>query len=302
MRRQLRVAIAVLYAPFHRCVRLARGCATDSGWLTPAEKLLLRRLLLVFLLCAAPALARKQETGFLDRQIQTGGKSYRYQIYVSAEWNKKTKWPVILFLHGAGERGDDGHFSTVIGLGNAIRRYRKPFPAVAVFPQCPEGHAWTEPQMGDLAIAALDATIREFHGDAQRIYLTGLSMGGYGTWSLATRFPGKFAALAAVCPGVKPLAAFPEIVPPSNAADPYADIAAKIGKTPVWIFHGSADALISAEESRRMQDALKAAGGNVRYTEYEGVGHNAWDKAYAEPEFFSWLFAQKLTTEKRSRP
>jgi predicted peptidase len=257
-------------------------------------------LLIVILLFSAPALARKQETGFLDRQIQAGGKTYRYQIYVPAEWNKLTKWPVILFLHGAGERGDDGLFPTAIGLGNAIRRFRKPFPAVAVFPQCLAGRSWTQPEVGELALAALDVTIKEFSGDPQRVYLTGLSMGGYGTWSLASRHPGKFAALAPVCPGVRPIPSLPEIVPINNAADPYSEIAEKIGKTPVWIFHGAADTTVLPDDSRRMAEAIKATGGNVRYTEYEGVGHNAWDKAYAEPEFFTWLFAQRLNPEKRS--
>jgi predicted peptidase len=265
------------------------------------KRLILRLSLLVFL-CAAPAVARQPATGFLDRNIQFHGAQYRYQIFVPSEWNSKTKWPVILFLHGAGERGDDGLFSTAIGLANAIRRYRKPFPAVAVFPQCREGRSWTEPEMGELAIAALEATIKEFDGDAEQIYLTGLSMGGFGTWSLASRFLGKFAAIAPICPGVKALAAYPDIAPVSTAADPYAEVAAKIGKTPVWIFHGGADPAVPVEESRRMNEALKAAGGNVRYTEYEGVGHSAWDKAYAEPEFFPWLFAQKLHLEKRSRP
>ncbi len=257
---------------------------------------MLRRLLLVILLCASPALAR-QETGFLDRQIQVGGKTYRFQVFVPAEWNKQTKWPVILFLHGAGERGDDGRFSTVIGLANAIRRFGKAFPALAVFPQCPAMRSWTEPEMEALALATLEATIKSFDGDRQRIYLTGLSMGGYGTWALASNYPGRFAAIAPVCPGVKPLANFPDIMPVSTADNPYPDIAKKIGKTPVWIFHGAADPLISVEESRHMAEALKAKGGSVRYTEYEGVGHNAWDKAYAEPEFFKWLFAQKLNSE-----
>jgi predicted peptidase len=205
---------------------------------------------------------------------------------------------VILSLHGAGERGDDGRFSTAIGLANAIRRFKKPFPALAVFPQCPAGRSWTQPEMQALAMAALEITIKSFQGDRQRIYLTGLSMGGYGTWALASQHPGKFAALAPVCPGVKALAAYPEIGAISDAPDPYAAIAAKIGKTPVWIFHGTNDTTISVDESRRMSAAIKSNGGSVRYTEYEGVGHNAWDKAYAEPEFFTWLFAQKLNSEK----
>ena len=140
-------------------------------------------------LLAAPAKARKTETGFLDRTINVAGTEYKYQVFVPENWTKKQKWPVILFLHGAGERGDDGLIQTEVGIGTAVRRYRDRFPAVIVMPQCRKNVWWAGPEMGDMAMAALAASQKEFHGDPARTYLTGLSMGGYGTWYLAGKYP-----------------------------------------------------------------------------------------------------------------
>jgi predicted peptidase len=152
------------------------------------------------------------------------------------------------------------------------------------------------------AMQALEQTIKELNGDRTRTYLTGLSMGGYGSWFLAANNAAKFAAVAVVCGGVRPP---PGInVPRPNdgftgAADPYAAVASKVGKTPVWVFHGGADPVVPVSESRRMVEAIKAAGGSVRYNEYEGVGHNSWDQAYGEKEFFTWMLTHKLKSAKR---
>ena len=258
-----------------------------------------RRLVILVLcgavLCAATASSPTRETGFLDRTVTVSATTYRYQVYVPVEWNKKTKSPVVLFLHGAGERGDNGLFQTELGVGRAIRRQTNLTPSLVVFPQCHKDAWWTDPQMEAMALKALEQTIKEFHGDPRRVYLTGLSMGGYGTWSFAARHPGRFAALALVCGGIRTPSTIP-LPPVSTAADPYADTAQRVGKTPVWVFHGSADPVIPVTESRKMVEALKAAGGNVRYTEYEGAGHNVWEKAYAEPELFPWLLSQTIIT------
>lgn len=150
--------------------------------------------------------------------------------------------------------------------------------------------------MEKLALTALDQSLKEFHGDPHRVYLTGLSMGGYGTWYIASRNPGRFAALAPVCGGIRA----PKTVPlpaASSASESYADVAKKIGATPVWIFHGAADDVINVNESRRMADAMKATGAEVHYTEYPGVGHNSWDKAYAEPDLIPWLLSKTLVKQ-----
>ncbi|HET9531382.1 MAG TPA: prolyl oligopeptidase family serine peptidase [Blastocatellia bacterium] len=252
--------------------------------------------LLIAVTFAMPAYGRQKETGFLNRTVKVGADSYRYQVYVPSGWTSRKKWPVILFLHGAGERGDDGLLQTEVGVGTAIRRQADRVEAVVVFPQCSKNRWWPEPDMQKVALAALDRAVREFNGDTNRVYLTGLSMGGYGTWAIARSNPGRFAAFAVICGGVnlprRP--GIPENVGVSSASDPYRDVAEKVGKTPVWVFHGAADTVVPVSESRKMVEALKAAGGDVRYSEYEGVGHNSWDRAYAESEFFKWLLAHRL--------
>lgn len=243
----------------------------------------------LLLLAASLAFAAPRESGFLNRRIVVGGETYRYQVYVPAEWSKAQKWPLVLFLHGAGERGDDGLAQTQVGIGGAIRFHADRFPAIVVMPQCRKGVWWTDPKMEAQVLAILARSLKEFKADPARVFLTGLSMGGYGTLALGAKHAGKFAALAAICGGV---------VRPREAAqgDPYGDAAKKIGKTPVWLFHGDADSVVPVTESRKMNEALKSAGGDVRYTEYPGVNHNSWDKAYGQADFVKWLLSQRLAT------
>jgi predicted peptidase len=249
-------------------------------------------------LLAAPARARIPETGFLDRTVTLGGTKYKYQVFVPDNWTPSKKWPVILFLHGVGERGDDGLAQTDIGLGSAIRMNRSRFPAIVVMPQCRKNVWWFDPPMDDLAMAALAQAEKEFQGDPRRVYLTGLSMGGYGAWHLAAKYPGKFAALAPVCGGI--LRPEEARVHPPQEKKPYTDAAKKIGgNTPVWIFHGAMDDTVPVTESRRMAEAMKALGGEVRYTEYPGVGHDSWNKAYAETELFTWMLSKTLRSKVR---
>jgi predicted peptidase len=248
-----------------------------------------RRSVLLCLLIAS--LAPAAETGFLNRSVTIDGADYRYVVYVPREYSVAAQWPVILFLHGSGESGTDGLLQTEIGLPRAIRRHPERFPAIIVMPQTGRGIWWSDAAMEKQALAALDASVKEFRGDPDRIYLTGLSLGGYGTWSIAASNPGKFAALAPVCGGI----VRPGRGNQTSSADPYAEAAKKIGSpTPVWMFHGDADESVPVTESRKMTEALKSIGGNVRYTEYPGVPHNSWDLAYNNPEFPTWLFAQRL--------
>ena len=243
-----------------------------------------------------PATAGSHETGFLNRTVTVGGTTYRYVVYVPADWTSDKTWPIILFLHGAGERGDGGLAQSNIGLPSSIRKYPDRFPAVVVMPQCRTGRWWPEPEMEAQALAALDAATKEFNGDPQRTYLTGLSMGGYGSWDLASKYPERFAAVAVVCGGVR--------LPPNLARlrgtaqpvdeDPYEPVAKKVAAMPIWVFHGGADPIVPVSESQNMVKALKLLNADVRYTEYPGVGHNSWEKAYDEPEFPVWLLGQKL--------
>jgi predicted peptidase len=232
-----------------------------------------------------------RETGFLNRAIDVAGVSYRYQVFVPASWTPEKKWPVVLFLHGAGERGDDGLIQTEVGIGGAIRRHADRYPYVVVMPQCRTDDWWTTPAEEAQALAALDAAISEWHGDSSRVVLTGLSMGGYGTYGFALHHPGRFTALVPICGGIlaPPAVPVPPVVPNSPGSDPYGEVAQKIGKTPIWLFHGADDTVVPVDFSRKMANALHAAGASSKYTEYPGVGHNSWDKAYAEPELAKWV-------------
>ena len=251
---------------------------------------------LILLAISAMTLQAKTETGFLNRTAKIGATEYRYQVYVPANWTAKKKMPIVLFLHGAGERGSDGILQTEVGIGTAVRRYTDRAQCLIVFPQCPKNRWWTEPDMQAMALKTLELSSKEFGGDPEHTYLTGLSMGGYGSWAMASANPNKFAAIAVICGGVRVPARIAEQlkIPATQENDPYTPVAQKIEKTPVWIFHGAVDAVVPVSESRQMNEILKAAGGNVKYTEYEGVNHNSWEKAYAEADFFSWLLSQKL--------
>ncbi len=252
-------------------------------------------LFIVMMAVVTTSASARPQTGFLNRTVKVGKVAYKYQVFVPAQWDASRKWPVILFLHGAGERGEDGLLQTQVGIASAIRTTVDRFPCIVVLPQCRKNIWWPDAAMEAQALKALEVSIKEFKGDPDRVYLTGLSMGGFGTWSFANKYPGRFAALAPICGGVKR----PGRVPPTPGdpladpkIDPYAAVAQKVGKTPVWIFHGGADTTVPPSESRNMNEVLQAAGGNVRYTEYPKVGHNSWDKAYAEPEFMTWLLSQ----------
>ncbi len=253
----------------------------------------LRRLftLAAIFLAVLPAFARHQDTGFLNRSVKLQGISYRYQVYVPEGWNEHQKWPVILFLHGSGERGNDGMDQTQIGLPASIRSHPERWPFVVVMPQVPfQHHHWTDPDMMQMAVASLDASVKEFHGDPQRLYLTGLSLGGYGTWEIAKDWPHKFAAVVPVCGGIFWSYA-PERWHQAGLPEQYARA---IGRTPVWMFHGAADHVVIPKEAEVMYEAIKANHGNVRLWEYASVHHNAWDKAYADADLPKWLLSHSL--------
>ena len=244
------------------------------------------------------------DTGFLDRRVVVDGVSHRYQVYVPIDYTPDKHWPIALFLHGSGERGDDGSKQSQVGMPAAIRVDRKRFPMIVVVPQARPNTRWSG-VMAEQAMQALNQSIKEFNGDPQRTYLTGLSIGGQGVWLLAAAYPHRFAAIAPVCGFLRldhdddvsdpawnqaVLKQFPELL----AIDPEAEMVKRIGKTPAWIMHGAVDDVVPPENSRRMVAALKAVGGEVRYSEYEGVNHGSWDRAYAEPQLVPWLLSHRL--------
>ena len=247
-------------------------------------------VLLLAVFNAQATVAQGVETGFLDRTVGADGASYAYQVYVPRTYDDRSTWPVILFLHGAGERGDDGLIQTEVGLGRALRQFPDRYPAIVVFPQAPEDSLW-QGTSAEMAMAALEQTMDEYRVDMSRIYLTGLSMGGNGSWYLGYHYADRFAAVAPICAWVGTSEFLPPTIP--DVPDPYAAVAARLGGTPVWIFHGEADGVVPVDESRAMFRALQDAGGPVKYSELPGTGHNAWDAAYASPSFATWLFEQR---------
>lgn len=250
----------------------------------------MKRLVLLFC-CLAPL---PGETGFLDRELSLAGEMFRYQVYVPRNFSPQQKWPVILFLHGGGESGKDGLKQSAVGLPQAVRLHPERFPAVIVLPQSSRERPWSHELEQAQALAALDKSIAEFNGDPDRVYLTGLSKGGHGAWRLAYREPSRFAALVPICGAIVPRRLLEQPGIKESDIPNAAQIAAKLGpELRIWVFHGAADSTVPVENSREMVKALRALGSQVRYTEYEGVGHNSWDRAYNDPELPAWLFAQK---------
>lgn len=224
---------------------------------------------------ACAAAAQESAARWVQKELAYEGRTYPYTVYLPPGYTASRKWPVILFLHGAGERGNDGMKQNTVGLGPALQRYPERYPAVVVLPQCPTGERWSGAP-AEAALRALERTVAEYQGDPDQLYLTGLSMGGFGSWYLAARYPDRFAAVVPICGGGDPAAA------------------EKLKGLPIWIFHGDADNAVPVARSRDMLAAIWAAGGTrVWYTEYPGVGHNSWDRAYGEPELARWLFEQR---------
>ena len=217
------------------------------------------------------------------RTARVGPAAYSYQVHVPTDVGPSP--PVIVFLHGVGQRGAGG-FLPRSGASNAlVRRYLSRVPALILLPQCSAGVYWSNPSMDEMVATALAQTEDEFKADTTRRYLTGVSMGGYGVWSVAARRPGYFAAIVSICGG-SPI--------PPRASERFKRVAEKIGKTPVWIFHGADDPIVPVTESRQMAAALEAGGGDVKYNEYPGVGHSVWTQVLAERELMPWLLSQRL--------
>ncbi|WP_169979620.1 family 16 glycoside hydrolase [Tautonia rosea] len=221
-----------------------------------------------------PRLEGNPETpGFHLRTSRMEPKS-RYTVFVPDGYDGVKLFPIVLFLHGAGERGDDGILPSQVGLGPSIASNPGAHPYIAVFPQARETWSAASPD-GKAAITILDEVIADYAVDRSRIVLTGLSMGGMGTWSLATTYPDRFSALVPIC----------------GPGDP--ERAERIRTIPTWGFVGDEDREPFVTGMREIVQSLKALGAPVQYTEYRGVGHNSWDRAYAEPELVEWMLTPR---------
>jgi len=182
------------------------------------------------------------------------------------------KWPLVVFLHGAGERGDDVELVKTNALPNLAET--EDFPFIAVSPQCPEGRYW--PHMGDELAALIEKIIAEYNVDTKRIYLTGISMGGYGTWHFIQKHPHAFAAAVPVCGG----------------ADTKFELGEKIGHLPLWVFHGALDRVVPLSESLEPVKALTDSGGDAKMTIYGDVYHDSWTETFKNPELYEWLLSK----------
>ncbi len=221
----------------------------------------------------------------------TDGKTLNYRVLKPAKIEEGKKYPLVLFLHGAGERGADNEKPLVHGSSLfTLPMNRAKFPAYVVFPQCPENKMWVDVPWGDkkphtmpktpseplkLTKQMLDGFMKDNAVDPSRIYVMGLSMGGFGAWDFIARYPGFVAAAAPVCGG----------------ADD--STASTIKHIPIWTFHGADDNVVHTIRSQSIVAALRKIDGRIRYTEYPKVGHNSWTPAFAEPELLPWMFAQK---------
>lgn len=235
--------------------------------------------------------ARAAHGFILREQASDGSAPLKYAVYVPREYDAAAaaKWPCILFLHGMGESGSDGLKQIIQGLGSAIQWNAAEWPFVVILPQKPDARKQWE-DYDDAVMSTLATTLSEYAIDADRVYLTGLSQGGHGTWAFATKHPGTFAAIAPICGyagSLKPDA-----------------IAKDIGNVPVWAFHGLADDVVKPEETKKIMDAITSArksvsgAAEVKASMYDGVNHGSWDRAYRNEKLAQWFLSHK----RRSAP
>jgi predicted peptidase len=224
--------------------------------------------------------------------ISAGDLKMPYRLFVPPDYDKNKKYPLVLWLHGGWARGADNEKQIIEGNTSGATVWTKPEnqarnPAFVVAPQCAAGEWWATNDAEMKPSKQLQAVVellkelqKQYSIDDSRLYVAGQSMGGYGAWSLISEYPEMFAAAIPLCGG-------------GNAAG-----AKNLLNVPIWAFHGTDDEAVPVRESRTMIEAIRRAGGNPKYTEYDGVGHSVWHQAFAEPELLSWVFAQKRAGKK----
>lgn len=254
-------------------------------------------MLLLVIFATITGQAQNNELDAYERKVYTkGNDTLPYRILYPKGFNPSKKYPLVLVLHGAGERGDNNQSQLVYGAKRFLDEQEQ-FPAIVVFPQCPKDSYWSNVdivkddsgkrtfnfQEGGKPTEAMHSLLgllkqlrKSGYVDKDRVYLGGLSMGGMGTFELLRRKPNTFAASFPICGGGAP-----------ESARKYAK------KVDLWIFHGEVDGVVPVEHSKAMAKALEEAGGNVKLTTYPGVNHNSWDYAFKEPELLSWIFSHK---------
>lgn len=218
------------------------------------------------------SVARQTTESFIPKDKSQG---YNYLLYKPNQEveEDKVNLPLLVFLHGRGERGNN--LNQVKKHGPAKIVETKDLPFIIASPQCPRTDLWWKPK---IVAGLIDELLQKHPVDPTKVYLTGLSQGGFGTWATAAQYPDKFAAIAPVCGGGKK------------------EWAGKYGNLPIWNFHGDADKVVPVRLSRVMVDAIKQGNGNVKHTEYPGVGHDSWTKTYRNSKLYDWFLSHSRRT------
>ncbi|MDP8243218.1 MAG: prolyl oligopeptidase family serine peptidase [Candidatus Hinthialibacter antarcticus] len=223
------------------------------------------------------------------------GLHYNYLLHLPASYDENNPPPFILFLHGAGERGSNLSSVAVHGppkLTTNVRYLERrfewsEFPFVVVSPQCPTGEWWQNEHLIEL----MNEVMQTVNVDQSRMYMTGLSMGGFGTWSFASEYPNFFAAIVPICgsgdaPGWSGLRTYTQLDIPKAKIEQLVGI-------PVWAFHGESDTVVPINEQRQTIEAFQAAGGDAQFTTYPGVGHDSWTTTYNNKDVYDWLLSHQ---------
>ncbi len=204
-----------------------------------------------------------------------------YLLYLPEGYgDTEQTWPLMLFLHGAGERGHDLEKVKVHGPPKLVAQGQS-MPFIIVSPQCPTGKSWTDPSEVQVLISLLDDIVANYDVDESRVYLTGLSMGGFGTWALGSSCPERFAAMVPICGGGD------------------SRMARRLRDVPIWVFHGAKDNTVPLARSAEMVEAVKAAGGDIEFTVYPEAGHDSWTETYDNPELYEWLLSHHKGDEEK---
>lgn len=257
----------------------------------------MKKTIFPFLLLCLTGQCFTQDLGAYEKHVLVQGPdSLPYRVLMPLNYDSSKKYPVVFFLHGAGERGGDNESQLIHGARLFLQEdLRKKYPAIVIFPQCPRPDYWsnvlrdhgpgsrdfiflpggTPTRAMEMLQQLVGLVLNAYPVKKDQVYAGGLSMGGMGTFELVRRTPGVFAAAFPICGGAHPATA------------------AAMKNLDWWVFHGAKDDVVPPQHSRMMVDALKAAGAPVKFTLYPEANHNSWDSAFAEPELFAWLFSKR---------
>ena len=235
---------------------------------------MIKKYLLFIIIILSVGFTQQRKMGLKDTNENEIDLKYLFFLPQDYYSDKNTRWPLILFLHGMGERGDDLELVKIHGIPKIVKT-KKDFPFIAVSPQCPTEYVWRDKKMLHAVESLILKIIKNYRIDKTRVYVTGLSMGGYGTWALAARRPDLFAAAVPICGG----------------GDPATVI--ELNNLPIWVFHGGRDKVVLPEESEKMVRALEKAGGKVHYTLYPEAYHDSWTETYDNPALYDWMLKNR---------